>query len=362
MSTARIHLIGGNAYSSTGGIQAVNRLLVRELADAGELGRAYFLWDRPADIEATVPGLAQLGQVRGYGLRRHSFLRDIAWCALRHRRDLWLCTHVNYASIGLAVNPGGWKRVGVLLHAAELDDHFTLPKRMALRRAGWLIAVSEFTKRKAIGLGADPARIHVVPNGVADACPGWRPGPAPQKPMVLFVGRMDERYKGQMDLLDAMTLLRDRHPDLRLVFVGSGRSLSDWQAEAHRRHLDDCVEFTGRVDDAGLARRYAAATVFAMPSENEGFGLVYAEAMAHGVPCIGSDRDAAREVIRHGETGYCVPAGNSTALADAIACIVKSPGLRARMSVAARRRFQEHFTLDCHRGRLLQTLRGCGAM
>jgi phosphatidylinositol alpha-1,6-mannosyltransferase len=357
VTTTPVHLIGGSAYSSTGGIQFVNRQLVRELAEAGWLGHAHFLWDLPADINSIEPDLVRAGAVRGYGLQRRSFLRDIGWCALRNRRDLWLCTHVNYALVGLAVNLGLWRRVGVLLHAAELDEGFTRSKQLALKRVGWVLAVSEFTKRKAIKLGVDPARIHVVPNGVRDPCPNWRLGAAPGKAVVLFVGRMTEHYKGQADLLDAMRLLRNRFPDLRLVFVGDG-PLAEWKAEAQRRRVDDLVEFAGRIDDAELARRYAGATVFAMPSENEGFGLVYAEAMAHGVPCVGSDRDAAREVIRHGETGYCVPAGNSTALADAIATIVKSPDLRARMSVAARRRFEETFTLDCHRRNLLATLQG----
>ena len=357
MTTTPVHLIGGSAYGSTGGIQFVNRQLVRELAEAKRLGQAHFLWDLPSDINSVEPELARAGAVRGYGLKRRSFLRDIGWCALRNRRGLWLCTHVNYALIGLVMNPGRWRRVGVLLHAAELDEGFTRSKQFALTKVGWVLAVSEFTKRKAIKLGVDPARIHVVPNGVRDPCPNWRFGTARDKAVVLFVGRMNEHYKGQADLLDAMSLLRNRFPDLRLVFVGDG-PLAKWKAEAQRRCVDDLVEFAGRVDDAELARRYEAAAIFAMPSENEGFGLVYAEAMAHGLPCVGSDRDAAREVIRHGETGYCVPAGNSTAIADAIADIMKSPELRARMSVAGRRRFEENFTPDCHRRNLVTTLLG----
>jgi len=225
-----------------------------------------------------------------------------------------------------------------------------------LRNAGRVIAVSEFTKRKAVALGVNPSRLRVLPHGIDDPNPiGRERGPA-ERPTILFVGRMDEHYKGQMELIDAMALLRERFPDLRLRFVGGGESLGRWRAEVERRQLADTVEFTGEVSADDLAAAYDAASVFAMPSGNEGFGLVYAEAMAHGLPCIGSDRDAAREVIADGQTGFCVPAGNATALAGALAEMLKSPDLRRKMGRAGRERFLAHFSAARHRERLLAFL------
>lgn len=363
---AKINLIGGSAYSSTGGIQAMNRLLVRELAASGVLRQAHFLWDDVGTASDDGRIAREQGLVRFYGLSRVAFAARVVLQAIRQPRDLWLCTHVNYAALCLMVNCGCSRRVGVMLHAAELDEHLTPIKRLALRRAGFVVAVSEFTKRKAIALGVSPSRIHVLPNGVEDPCPQWREAAAKEdkQPRIYFVGRMDERYKGQMELLDAVKLLRTRWPGLRLIFVGGGASLEDWKAEAARRGLADLVDFAGRMSDEELRKAYASATVFAMPSENEGFGLVYAEAMAFGIPCIGSDRDAAREVIAQGETGFCVPAGNSTAVADAIHGLLNSPPKRAAMAVASRRRFLEFFASDKYRGRLAitmgQWLASCG--
>jgi glycosyltransferase involved in cell wall biosynthesis len=90
-----------------------------------------------------------------------------------------------------------------------------------------------------------------------------------------------------------------------------------------------------------------------MPSENEGFGLVYAEAMAHGLPCIASTRDAAGEVVRDGETGLLVPVRDPAALAEAIHRLVSEPGLGTRMGAAGRRRFEALFTPEKYRERLL---------
>ena len=84
-------------------------------------------------------------------------------------------------------------------------------------------------------------------------------------------------------------------------------------------------------------------SVFAMPSRQEGFGLVYAEAMWHGLPCIGSTLDAAGEVIADGETGLLVPYDAPEPLADALVRLLSDPALAARMGSAgaadARRRF-----------------------
>ncbi len=332
-------------------------MLVRELAASNLLRRAFFLWDNAAT--ATAEGLAAQAreQVNFYAVRRRSFAYDLLRQTLRHPGDLWLCTHVNYALLGYLTSWCRRRRVGVMLHAAELDEAFTLPKRIGLRRVGQVFAVSEFTKKKAVRLGVRPERVTVLYNSVDDPCPDFTPrGARDGQPTILFVGRMDERYKGQMELLDAMVLLRRRLPDLRLVFIGGGSTLGEWKDEARRRDLSAIVEFRGRIAEKELSRAYEEATLFAMPSHNEGFGLVYAEAMAHGLPCIGSDRDAAREVIENGKTGLCVPAGNSTALADALQSLLRSADTRASMGTLGRQRFLANFTAGKYRERLNATM------
>ncbi len=363
MAKSLINILGGTAYSSTGGIQAVNRMMVRELSSNAMLRRAYFLWD---DIRTVTPDgrvYSESGLARFYALDRKKFTKDIFHSGIKNLNDYWLCTHVNYTLVGLCASIGRRHRVGVLLHAAELDEAFTDTKRKALCQAGQVFTVSEFTKKKAVYYGVNPSRICVIENGVDDPCPNWQPSdPREIRNTLLFVGRMDERYKGQMELLDAMVLLRYRLPDLRLVFVGAGQTLAEWRAEAARRNLADRVEFTGRIGDEELLQRYESAALFVMPSENEGFGLVYAEAMAHGVPCIGSDRDAAREVIAHGETGLCVPANNSTALADAISSLLSEPQRLREMGFAARARFFSRFSAEKHSERLLTALNSWRAL
>ena len=348
-----INLIGGSAYSTTGGIQAVNRRLVRELDAAEWLRCAHFLWDDPEAVTEEGRNFATRGRAVFYRHDRKRMLGNFLRQAWRFSPDRWLCTHVNYALLGLAAS--GWRpqRVGVILHAAELDGDLSTMRRFALCRAGFIIAVSEYTKSKAIKVGVPESRIHVLLHGVDDACPMWRADRVTaQNQRVLFVGRMDEHYKGQAELIEALVLLRRRVPRVTAVFVGGGRSLDHWRAHAQHRGVGSLIEFKGEISDAQLAAEYAAAALLVMPSENEGFGLVYAEAMAHGIPCIGSDRDAAREVISDGETGFCIPAHNATALADAILVLLTTPELRTKMAHASRERFVAFFSAEKYRERL----------
>lgn len=331
---------------------------MRGLYSSESLRRAYFLWDDPDTAKDDGDVYRDLGVVRFYSKNRIRFALDLLHAGTSWWCDLWLCTHVNYTAVGLFASYFRASRVGVLLHAAELDENFPEKKRLALCQAGRVFTVSEFTKRKALALGVKASRVHVLLNGVEDPCPEWQPEDYNlASETVIFVGRMDERYKGQMELLDAMTLLRERLPNLRMTFIGGGQTLSEWSKEAVRRGLKNRVDFTGQISDSELRQHFRSAAIFAMPSENEGFGLVYAEAMAHGLPCIGSDRDAAREVIAHGETGLCVPAKNSTALADAVYTLIRSAQLRQQMGQAGRRRFLDKFTAAKNRDRWLTELK-----
>ena len=93
-----------------------------------------------------------------------------------------------------------------------------------------------------------------------------------------------------------------------------------------------------------------------MPSRGEGFGLVYVEAMRHGLPVIGSVHDAASEVIVDGKTGYVLDPDEPGALAAALVRLLREPGHAAGLGEAGRRRWAEHFRYGAFRerfGRLL---------
>jgi glycosyltransferase involved in cell wall biosynthesis len=113
------------------------------------------------------------------------------------------------------------------------------------------------------------------------------------------------------------------------------------------------VRFPGFVDEATRGLIYRSAAALAMPSRREGFGLVYVEAMAAGVPCIGSVHDAASEVIVDGETGFLVSQEDRPCLVRRIVELLRDETLRQRLGEAGRQRYRRLFTVDAFRERLI---------
>jgi len=155
-----------------------------------------------------------------------------------------------------------------------------------------------------------------------------------------------ERYKGHDQVIDAWPAVVARVPDAQLVIVGTGDDRPRLMNKAEQSSAAASILFTGFVPDATLDTLYRRAALFALPSRGEGFGLVYLEAMARGVPCVGSIHDAAREVIADGETGRLVDQGDVGALAEAIAALLIDETQRLAMGEAGRLRVRDCFTFE----------------
>lgn len=150
------------------------------------------------------------------------------------------------------------------------------------------------------------------------------------KLFVLFLGRR-EPYKGLGTLLEALPLA-GRPVDL--VIAGPERG-----PRIRRERVIDL----GEVEEPVKKWLLANCALFCVPSENESFGMVYAEAMQSGKPVVAFAIPALRELVEDGITGLLVPPGNTKALAAAITRIVSDHELQARMGEAARKRFEENY-------------------
>jgi phosphatidylinositol alpha-1,6-mannosyltransferase len=175
---------------------------------------------------------------------------------------------------------------------------------------------------------------------------------------VLVVARMlsTERYKGHDQLLEAWPAVIRRVPAARLVLVGDGDDRPRLQAKAAELGVGRAVAFTGFVSADALAAIYRQAAVFAMPSRDEGFGLVYLEAMAHQLPCVGSIHDAAGDIIEDGQTGYLVDQADGAGLVDRLASLLSDEARRREMGARGYRRLAADFTYEQFRDRLLSLL------
>ena len=249
-------------------------------------------------------------------------------------------------------NELGWVRVLLGVQARW--------ERRNTERADLIVVPSRYSADIATQVyGVPPARVAVVPEAIDLA--GWqaRFAAAPRRPRtgptVLAVGRMYPR-KRFVDLLHAAARLRVVQPGARVRVVGKG---PDWDAVV-RLHaelgLGEAVTLLGDVTRDQLAAEYANAECFCLPSVQEGFGIVFLEAMAAGLPVVACRAAAVPEVVADGETGVLVPPRDPAALGAALAALIAEPARARAIGAAGARRVQQ-FTLERVAQRFLDTVR-----
>ncbi len=216
-------------------------------------------------------------------------------------------------------HPEVFTRRGVDLHRRGLA--------IVYREAAVVIAISEFTRGELIRSGFEPERVHVAPMAIVvpapetDAVLDARVAAAGiEAPYVLSVGTIEPR-KGLDTLAAAVANLRRRHLELTLVLAGPTGWLSVPGLDG------PAVRRLGRVDEPTLDALYRRATVCALPSCDEGFGLPALEAMARGCPVIASNTTALPEVV--GDAGVLVAPGDVSAWTEALERLIDDEAARA---------------------------------
>jgi glycosyltransferase involved in cell wall biosynthesis len=226
------------------------------------------------------------------------------------------------------------------------DAAWTARERAVYRNAAGVFTMSEYVRASLqTDYGLDPGRVWAVGAG-PNVTPG-RSGPdAVREEAFLFVGR-NFAAKGGPDLVAAFQRVRANHPRAKLWIVSS--------------RPPDCavpgVEFHGILDAAGLARLYARASAFVLPTLREAFGISFLEAMAFRLPCIATRLEAIPEIVSEGESGLLVPPRDVAGLARAMSELLADPARARRMGTAGRARLDARFGWDRAAARILEVLR-----
>lgn len=224
--------------------------------------------------------------------------------------------------------------------------------RMPTLAADCFIGVSDFVARRLITVGAAPARVHRVYNGIdltrfAGGPDGYLQDQlgVPRETRVVFASGRAQPYKGIDVVIDAAARL-SALPGVAYAYCGDGPALEALRRRAEERGLRH-FHFLGRRDDVPRLLRSAAVAV--VPSLwAEAFGLTVVEAMAAGVPVIATRVGGIPEIVTDGETGVLVPAGDATALAAALERLL-GPGGRERcatMSANGPSLVRERFSIE----------------
>lgn len=283
---------------------------------------------RAVDARGTARALERLGAlVRSLRRRR----LDVIQAAL-----LW--------PTAICLSAGALARVPVRVSArrnlgTDLDGrHHPAIERVANAASHHIVANSEAVKLALLGLGAPPAKVVVIPNGVGLLLNATDVAAQPARGVV--VANLIH-YKGHRDLIEALSLLED--PPL-VECIGDGPERVALARLLDETGLSGSVRFVGQVDDP--SPHYRDAQFAVLPSHEEGLPNAVLEAMTAGLPVVATAVGGVPEIIRDGKTGVLVPPRDPRALAAAVARVATDPGLRIRLGQCARRDVIRRFGWD----------------
>lgn len=329
-------MLASDAHGGFGGIAQYNKDLIDALVSQPQVDEVVVLVRGIETSQFTAPAKVTYDQASAGGIFAF-VLRTLHHAALGGRFDLVVCGHANLAPLALLARWIAGARMLVTVHGTDV---WTRPPRRvtgwSLRAADMILSVSAITAERMRSWLKDPIPpVLIIPNaiaserfGLADKDPELvqRHGLAGKR-VIMTLGRMatNERAKGFDQLIELMPSLRKLCPDLVYLCGGDGDDRARLEAKAQELGCRDIVVFTGRIPEARKADYFRLADAYVHPSRMEGFGIVLLEALACGIPVVGSTADASEEALLHGELGRAVDPFDKEALTETILAAINQP-------------------------------------
>ena len=339
-------------FSTTGGIQKMTRTLGHSLYQVTQTNKWDFeLWsayDRPDDLMTQyVPA----ENFKGFSVNKLRFVLEAM--SRSARSDVIILSHINLAIIGLVVklvNPRC--KIWLIAHGVEVWRPLSFIKKRFLKRCDKIICVSNYTKQQVVNRHKVNKDICIVLNNAVD--PFMQLPVTFAKPQILIdrykldsshpiiftLTRMasTEKYKGYEQVIKVISKLKNTFPKIRYILSGKydpheevriNKLIADYQVKDH-------ITLTGFIDEAELPDHFLLADLFVLPSKKEGFGIVFIEALACGLPVICGNADGSADAIRNGELGKAIDADDPIELHN---CIIEY--LATPLTAAKRKQLQE---------------------
>jgi len=332
----RVLVLVTEAFGGFGGISVYNRDLLTALCALPECTEVVALPRlRPGASESLPQGLSYRSDAGGTKARYVTALLRLI--ATDRSFDLIVCGHINLLPLAYVAK----KRTGapILLVIHGVDAWQPTGSRLVnllARRVEGILSVSDHTRQRFLNwVPSQAGQVHLLPNVAHLERFGMgarrqdlidRYGLA-GRPVLLTLGRLDaaERYKGVDEVMEILPDLSRETPDLCYLIVGEGSDRPRLAHKAGTLGLLNDVVFAGRIHEHDKADHYRLADAFVMPGRGEGFGIVFLEAMACGIPVVASTLDGSREAVRDGELGLLVDPDDRAALHHAVTQALRRP-------------------------------------
>lgn len=327
-------------FGQPGGIARYCRLVCQTLAKEYDLHVVALADTRTATPSAEFPAI----KYQPCGGSRTLFIWQAIRAMLVHRPDILLNGHPHFSGLCSVLAGTGRVKLVSFIYGIDVWQLLSPLRRWGLQQSDQIIAISHFTAHKGIAVNhLPPHKIQILHNCFD---PKWTIPASSQTERtgqrLLTVARISlaEQYKGHDYVLRTLPYLRPEFPEIHYDIVGDGDGRPALEAMAQELGVADMVTFHGFVSATQLQTHYQAADIFIMPSRAEGFGFVFLEAMAYGLPVIAGNQDASPEVIVEGETGCLVDPTDVDALTEALVNLLRDPRQRQQLVPAASGEFR----------------------
>ncbi|MFL6210386.1 MAG: glycosyltransferase family 4 protein [Pyrinomonadaceae bacterium] len=288
----------------------------------------------------------------GAGGSKINFVRHYVSQLISHRYDWIIFGHISLsplAHLARLFNPA--VKTGVIAYGIEVWRPLTSSQRRALQRANVLLAISDYTKAQLIKHSSVlPEKIKIFPCVLA---PHWQltqsvTPPDAKPPIVLSVTRLTkgDRYKGVDNVIRSLPAVVSAVGPIEYRIVGEGNDVPRLRALATALGVGSYVNFMGGLADDELREQYRRCSLFVLPSREEGFGIVFLEAMAYSKPVIGGAHGGTPSVVKDGQTGILVDSLDVAGITQAISALLCNEELREQFGRAGHKRLQDEFTFN----------------
>ncbi len=372
MATCPILICVPELFREIGGIQNFSRTLIAACDDiCGQPVTVLSRNDRYSDCPKEFVKERKIHCVGYIPSRLRPF--GLMAASLRYRNHLILTTHPRFAPWLQILQRGGQGRYATFAHGIEVWGDWTPAFKRGMESASRILAVSSFTENSVRDhLNGKVPPIEVFPNAIDSDrfFPGSRLngmrrrlGIADEATVMLTVTRVakSEVKKGYRLILESMPRLVQEFPSLVWVLAGKGNDLDDVREFAAATGVSDRCRFPGFVSDDDLPELYRSADLFVLPSRKEGFGIVFLEAIASGLPVIAGNQDGSIDALNHGRLGLLINPDSQTELIEAIRSVINDrlPD-HLKDPTALHRECTARFGFDAFRDRLKLSLRQMG--
>jgi N-acetyl-alpha-D-glucosaminyl L-malate synthase BshA len=303
-----------------------------------------FKWIEPDEFKALVHFKGFIDNLRliSYLI---SLLFYLIWIVRKYNIDI-IHAHsvIPTGFIGVIVSKFVKKPVFITAHGMDITNFQNHPfyKRLitfSLVNSNKTIAVSEYIAKTMKSLGSNPENLIILRNTINTN--RFKPlrnlnlrksyNIEDKEILILFVGYLDV-FKGIFELLEAFFELYENNKNLKLMMVGNGPKETNLKMKVHEKDLENSVIFTGRIPPVDIHSYYQAADIFVLPSYTDAGGppIVVMEAMACGLPIIGTNVGGIPEGIEDGMNGFIIPPENIDELIKKLNILLKDESLRKK--------------------------------